>query len=101
MSDKLDIVIPQPCISQAFRFMVGPSHCPMILKYGPSLSKAVGPVFPSFLVVKKSHFKKKYSSYSESTNSTKQKVLAGCQYRKTGLKQPLKKRQSKDFNNKW
>ena len=45
--------------SQAFRFMVGPGHCPMISKYGPSLSKAVGPVDPSFLVVNKSHFNKK------------------------------------------
>ena len=43
---------------QAFRFMVGLGHCPMISKYGPSLSKAVGPVDPSFLVVKKSHLKK-------------------------------------------
>ena len=43
---------------QAFRFMVGPGHCPpMISKYGPSISKAVGPVDPS-LVVKKSHFNK-------------------------------------------
>ena len=41
---------------QAFRFMVGPSHFPMISKYGPSLSKAVGPMDPFFLVVKKSHF---------------------------------------------
>ena len=32
--------------------MVGLGHCPMISKYGPSLSKAVGPVDPSFLVVK-------------------------------------------------
>ena len=40
---------------QAFRFMVGPGHCPMISKYGPSLSKAVGPVDPSFLGMKKSH----------------------------------------------
>ena len=32
--------------------MVGPGHRPMISKYGPSLSKAVGPVDPSFLVVK-------------------------------------------------
>ena len=31
---------------------------PIISKYGPSLSKAVGPVDPSFLVVKKSHFDK-------------------------------------------
>ena len=37
---------------QAFRFMVGPDHYLMISKYGPSLSKAVGPVDPSFLVVK-------------------------------------------------
>ena len=44
---------------QAFRFMVGSSHCPMISKYGPSLSKAVGPVDPSLLVMKKSHFNKK------------------------------------------
>ena len=29
-----------------------------ISKYGPSLSKTVGPVDPSFLVVKKSHFNK-------------------------------------------
>ena len=36
--------------------MVGPGHCPMISKYDPSLSKAVGPVDPSFLVVNKSHF---------------------------------------------
>ena len=71
---------------QAFRFMVGPGHCPMILKCGPSLSMAVGLVDPSFLVVKKSHkFNKKYSSYRESTNSTKQKVHVGCQYSKTCL----------------
>ena len=79
---------------QAFRFMVGPGR-PMISKYGPSLSKAVGPVDLSFLVVKKSHFNKKYSSYSESTNSTKQKVHIGCQYSKTCLKQPLKKDKTK------
>ena len=43
-------------LTQAFRFMVGPGHCPMFSKYGPLLFKAVGPVDPSFLVVKKSHF---------------------------------------------
>ena len=42
-------------LGQAFRFMVGPGHCPMTSKYGPSPSKAVGPVDPSFLDVKKSH----------------------------------------------
>ena len=68
---------------QAFRFMVGPDHCPMISKYGPSLSKAVGPVDPSFLIVKKSHFNKKYLSYSQSTNSTKQKVHVGSHTVKT------------------
>ena len=47
------------CKEYAFRFMVGPGYCAMISKYGPSLSKAVGPVDPSFLVVKKSRFNKK------------------------------------------
>ena len=76
--------------------MVGPGHCLMITKYGPSLSKAVGPVDPSFLVVKISHFnKKKYSSYSKTTNSTIQKVCVGCQYSKACLKQPLKKDKTK------
>ena len=53
-----DISTLQPVYIQAFRFMVGPGHCPMISKYGPSLSKAVGPVDPSFVVVKKSHINK-------------------------------------------
>ena len=44
---------------QAFRFMVGPDQCHMISKYGASLSKAVGPVDPSVLVVKICHFNKK------------------------------------------
>ena len=39
--------------------MVGLGHCPMISKYDPALSKAVSPVDPSVLVVKKSHFNKK------------------------------------------
>ena len=81
---------------QAFRFMVGPGHCPIISKYGPSLSKAMGPVDPSFLVVKISHFNKRYSSYSESTSSTKQTVHVVLY---THLKQPLKKRQNKDLTN--
>ena len=54
-----------------------------------------GPLDPSFLVVKKSLFNKKYSSYSESMNSTKQKVHVGSQYRKACLKQPLKKDKTK------
>ena len=76
---------------QAFRFVVGPGHCPMFSKYGPSLSKAVGPVDPSFLV----HFNKKYSSYSESTNSPKQKVHVGSQCSKTCFKKLLKKDKTK------
>ena len=67
--------VPVKSYHQAFRFMVGPGHCPMISKYSPSLSKAVGQVDPSFLVVKKSHFIETYSSYS----STKQKVHVGSQ----------------------
>ena len=43
---------------QSFRFMVGPGHCPIISKHGPSLSKAMGPVDPSILGVKKSHYYK-------------------------------------------
>ena len=70
--------------------MEGPGHCPMITKYGPSLSKAVGPVDPSFLVVKKSHLNK-----NNHTNSTKQKVHVGSQYSKTYLKKPLKKDKTK------
>ena len=77
---------------QAFRFMVGPGHCPMISKYGPSPS---GPVDPSFLVVKKSHYNKKYSSYSKSTNSTKQKVNVGSQYSKHVLSSHSKKDKTK------
>ena len=75
---------------QAFKFMVGPGHCPMNSKYGPSLSKAVGPVDPSFLVVKKSHFNKNIH-----LTSTKQKVYVGSQYSKTCHKQPLKKDKTK------
>ena len=84
--------------------MVGPGHCPMILKYGPLLSKAVGLVDPSFLVLKISHFNKKYSSYKESTNSTKQKVQVGCQYSKIQKHvsyAATQKRQKNDLNNKW
>ena len=66
----------------------------MISKYGPSLSKAVGPVDPSFLVVKKSDFNKKYSSTCNS-ESTKQKVGVRSQNSKTCLKQPLKKDKTK------
>ena len=62
-------------VKQAFRFMVGPGHCPMISNYGPSLFKAVGPVDPSFLVVKISHINKKYLSYSESMDSKKQFLI--------------------------
>ena len=59
-------------------------------KIWPIIFKAVSPVDPSILVVKKSHFNKKNPSYSESTNSTKQKVHVGSQNSKICLKQPLK-----------
>ena len=54
LSDKTQQVL----VEQAFRSMVGPGYCLMISKYGPSLPKAMGPVEPSFLVVKISHFNK-------------------------------------------
>ena len=79
--------------NQAFIFMVGLGHnnkCPMISKYGPSLSKAVGPVDSSILVMKKSHFNKNVH-----LTVSLQKVQVGCQYSKTGLKQPLKKDKTK------
>ena len=75
--------------------MVGPGDCPMISKYGPSLSTALGLGDPSFLVVKKSHFNKYIHLTPESTNSTKQKVHVASQYSKTCLKQPLKKDKTK------
>ena len=55
-------------VVQAFRFMVGPDHCPMISKYGSSLSKAVGPVDPSFSVVKNSFFSFFLSLYTARTS---------------------------------
>ena len=72
---------------------MSPAHCPMISKYDPSLSKALGSVDQSFLVVQNLTFIKKYSSYSESTNSTKQKVGSqyGSQYSETCFMQPLNK----------
>ena len=76
--------------------MVGPGHCPMISKYGPSLSKVVGPVNPLFLVVKKSHFNKNVY-----LTASLQKAHVGCQYSKICLKQPLKKRQNKNLNKKY
>ena len=73
--------------------MVGPGHCPMISKYGPSHSKAVGPVDPSFLVVKISHFGKNIHLIASLKIPQNRKYMyVGCQYSKTCLKQPLKKK---------
>ena len=76
--------------------MVDPGHCPMISKYGPLLFKAVGPVDPSFLVVKKSHFNMNVN-FTASLGTPQN----SCQYSRTCLKQPLKIRQNKDLDNKW
>ena len=81
--------------------MVGVGHCLMISKYDQSLSKAVGPVDPSFLVVKISHINKKIFILQRVYKPMKHKIPVGCQYSKTCLKQLLKKRQNKDLNNKW
>ena len=67
----------------------------MISKYGPSLSKEVGPVDPSFLAVNKSHFNKNIHLTASLQNSTKQKVHVGSQYSNTCPKQPLKKDKTK------
>ena len=84
---------------QAFRFMMGPGHCPMISKYGPSLSWAVGPVDPSFLVVKKSHINKNIHPTASLQTPKKQKVHVGSQYSKT-YQAATQKRQNKDLNKK-
>ena len=51
---------------------VGPGSLSHNFKIWPITFQGSGPMDPSFLVVKKSHFNKKYSSYSKSRNSTKQ-----------------------------
>ena len=75
----------------------GPGSLSHDFKIWPITFKAVSPVDPSILVVKKSHFNKKNPSYSESTNSTKQKVHVGSQNGKTCLKQPLKNDKTKSL----
>ena len=54
--------------------MVGPGHCPMSSKYGPSLSKAVGPVDPSSLVVNKAHFNKIFILHPQIESSSRQSI---------------------------
>ena len=70
--------------------MVGPGHCPMISKYGLSFSKAVGPVDPSFLVVKNLTLIKVFI-LQRVYELHKTQSHVGSQYSKTCLKQPLKK----------
>ena len=62
------------------RFMVGPGHCSMISKIWPIIFQSSWPSVPILLSCEKSHFNKKYPSYSESTNSIKQKLHVGRQY---------------------
>ena len=59
--------------------------------------KAVGPVGPSFLVVKKSHFNENIHLTASLQTPQNRKVHVGSQYSKTCLKQPLKK----DKTKKW
>ena len=82
--------------SQAFRFVVGPGHCPMISKYGPSLSKAVDPYF---LVVKKSLIKIFYLAASLQTAQNR-KYMQVVNTVKHALSSPSKEK-NKDLNNKW
>ena len=81
-------------IFKSFRFMVGPGHCPMISKYGSSLSKAVD---PSFLVVKKSHI-----NTNIHLTASLQTLQIGSQYSKTCIiSSHSKKTKNKDLDNKW
>ena len=79
----------------------GPRSLSHDFKKGPITFQGSGPSGPIFFSCEKISLFFKYSSYRESTNSTEQKVHEGSQYSKTCLKQPLKKRQNKDLNNKW
>ena len=67
----------------------------VIVPWFQNMARGNGPSGPILFSCEKSHFNKKYPSYSESTNSTKQKVHVGSQYSKTCLKQPLKKDKTK------
>ena len=87
-------------VTQAFRFMVGPGHCPMISKYGPSLSKAVGPVDSSFLVEKMSHFNKNIHLIASLQTLKDRKYMLVVNTVKRVLSSHSKKRQNKDLNNK-
>ena len=63
-------------------------------KIWPCTFQGSGPTGPILFSCEKFNLNKN-SSYSESTNSTKQKVHVGSQYSKTSLKQPLKKDKTK------
>ena len=73
----------------------GPGSLTHDFKIWPITFQGSGPSGPILFSFEKSHFNEKYSSYRESTNSTKQKVHVGSQYSKTCLKQPLKKDKTK------
>ena len=67
-------------IIQAFRFMGWPGSLSHDFKIWPITFQGSGPSGPILFICEKSHFNKKYTYYSESTNFAKQKVHAGCQY---------------------
>ena len=81
--------------------MVGPGHCPMISKYGLSLSKAVGPVDPSFLVVKKSHFNKDIHLTASLGTPQNRKYMYVVNTIKHVLSSHSKQTKNKYLNNKW
>ena len=80
--------------------MVGPGHCPIISKYGPSLSKAVGPVDPSFLVVKKSHFNQSIHLAASQGTPLNRKYMYLVNTVKHILSSHSKKTKNKDLYNK-
>ena len=78
--------------------MVGPGHCPTISKYGPSPSKAVDPVDPSFLIVKISHFNKNIHLTANLRTPQNRKYILVVNTVKPVLSSYKK---DKDLNNKW
>ena len=81
--------------------MVGPGHCPMISKYGPSLSRSVGPVDPSFYVAKKISLLKKKIHLPVSIQTPQNRKYMLVVNTVKHVLSSHSKRQNKDLNKKW
>ena len=81
--------------------MVGLGHFPMISKYGPSLSKAVGPMDQSFFDVKKSHFYKIIHLTVSLRTPQNRKYILYMKVVNTVKHVATQKRLNKDLYNNW